>query len=191
MVIVYPIPRLLANPRIFYAVANYLKGADAETLMEVFYSMLEFGFDGEEDPSDYEFDAEEVKFESTDEGAIFTIQFDNGLMTTMSAVNNEIKAQITSEKELGRVSEIYREIVSAIEETDPDLEGDIALCSPPTPSNTFLLSPDGNHFVGDFHLLSDPDRQFHFRVTPLPEYDETDSNSKKYKAVIEPHSSNQ
>jgi hypothetical protein len=177
---------LLANPKIFYAIANYLGGQDGDTLKEAFYSLLEFEF-AELEPEDCEFEPEEVRFETEDDGAICTIQFDTGLAFRLEAAQGEINAEITTDEELAKTSAIYRELVIAIEEADPDLEGDIALCSPPTPSNSFLLSSEGKHFTGDFHLLSDPEKKFRFIIRPSETTDpEEPFLENKLKATIKP-----
>lgn len=180
MEIVYPISRLLANPRIFYAIANYLGGPDAETLRTSFYELLEYEFEDIEDPEDCIFEPEEACFSVYDDGAICDIQFDTGIMSHLEAVQGEIKAQINTEKDLARTSAIYQKLVSAIEDANPDLKGDVALCSPPTPGNSYLRSPDGDNFEGSFHLLSNPDKQFAFKIQVL------DPDSEDLKASIHP-----
>jgi len=76
-------------------------------------------------------------------------------------------AAVTTEDELNIVTAIYGRIVKAIEEERPDLKGNIVLCDPPTPSNGFLRSEDGETFAGDFHLLDDPEVMFDFVVDVL------------------------
>ena len=185
MSIVYPVSRLLANPKIFYAIANYLGGPDGDTLKEAFYSLLEFEFT-ELEPEDCEFEPEEALFETEDDGAICTIQFDTGLASRLvEAVQGELRAEIITDEDLAKTSSIYRELVTAIEEADPDLEGDIALCSPPTPGNSFLLSSEGKHFMGDFHLLSNPEKKFSFIIRPS-DTTEPGEPENKLKATIKP-----
>lgn len=180
MAIVYPVSRLLANPKIFYAIANYLGGPDAETIRSAFYDLLEFDMEEEEDLDDCEFDAEEVCFSVEEEGAICNIQFDTGLLSRLEAVQGEIKAHINNDRELATASAIYQKLVTAIEKVNPDFKGDIALCSPPTPGNSYLRSIDGNNFVGNFHLLSNPDTQFAFNVLVL------DADTEQLQATIHP-----
>jgi hypothetical protein len=184
MSIVYPVSRLLANPKIFYAIANYLGGLDGDTLKDAFYSLLEYDF-AELEPGDCEFEPEEALFEAEDDGDIYNIQFDNGRSLRLEAVQGEIKAEVNTYEDLAKTSNIYRELVIAIEEADPDLEGDIALCSPPTPGNSFLLSSEGNHFMGDFHLLSDPEKKFSFIIRPSDTTEPGDPENK-LKATIKP-----
>ena len=182
MAIVYPVSRLLANPKIFFAIANYLGGPDGETLRSAFYDLLEFelDLDDDEDPDDCEFTAEEVCFSIEEDGTTCNIQFDSGLLSRLEAVEGEVKASITNDKELATASAIYQKLVSAIEVASPDLKGDIALCSPPTPGNSYLKSPDGNNFIGNFHLLSNPDTQYAFNVLVL------DAKTEQLQATIRP-----
>jgi hypothetical protein len=180
MEIVYPASRLLSNPRIFYAIANYLGGPDAETLREAFYELLEFEFDEHESAEDCEFEPDEVCFSIKDDGATCDIIFDTGIMSHLESVQGEIRAQISNDRELATTSVIYKKLVSAIEDANPELKGDVALCSPPTPGNAYLKTPDGNNFEGSFHLLSNPDKQFAFQVAVL------DAESEQLQAFIKP-----
>jgi hypothetical protein len=59
---------------------------------------------------------------------------------------------------------IYERIVKAICTANPAFTNDIALCSPPTPGNSYLRSEDGERFEGSFHLLTDPERRYAFNV---------------------------
>ena len=43
--IIYPTERLLANPRIFMAIADYFDGPDWETFRDAFYDLLEGEFE--------------------------------------------------------------------------------------------------------------------------------------------------
>lgn len=179
MTIIYPMSRLLSQPKLFNAIANYFDGPDAETLRTVFYDLLEVGFDSL-DPEECEFEAQEVFFESVNEGEAFIVQFDTGIMCRLEAIEGEIKAQVKSDKELATSSAIYQRLVSAIEESCPELSGDIALCSPPTPGNNFLSSSDGEGFIGSFHLKSDPDIKFSFNIMVI------DPDSDQMTATIKP-----
>lgn len=178
--IVYPVERLLAQPKLFNAIANYLEGPDAETLRSSFYDLMEVEF-GEQDPEDCEFEAEEVCFESEDEGATFTIQLDTGVMCKLEAVGDEVRAHIKTDKELAASSAIYQRLVMAIEESYPEFKEDIVLCSPPTPGNRYLSSPNGESFEGSFHLKSNPDEKFSFNVLVIdPEADEMRATVKPF-----------
>jgi hypothetical protein len=177
--LIYPVERLLANPRIFYAIANYLDGPDAETIKETFYELLEHNFQTQEDPAECSFDSEEVCFISRDGGGSFEIVLDVGLAANLQAVEGEIRAQISNDSEMAAASAIYQRLVLAIEESNPEFSGDIALCSPPTPGNSYLRSIDGDRFEGSFHLLSDPDRLYSFNVEVI------DVNTDKLVATIQ------
>lgn len=164
MELIYPVSRLLANPRVFYAIANYLDGPDAETLKETFYDMLEYHFADAGNPEDCEFDSEEIAFRVTDAEGTLEIVLSTGLSSVLKPVEGAIKTYITNDHEMAATSAIYQRIVSAIEETNPEFSGNIALCSPPTPGNQYLRSDDGERFEGAFHLLSDPEREFAFNI---------------------------
>ena len=164
MEIFYPVERLFANPRIFFAIANALDGPDGETLKEAFYELMEHGFAEFEDPEDIEFLADEVCFSINPEDGEVQITLNTGPAAILKPVEGELKAQITNDHEMAAASAIYDRIVKSIVEANPDFDGDIALCSPPTPGNSYLRSEDGERFEGSFHLLSDPNRKFSFNV---------------------------
>jgi hypothetical protein len=162
--ILYPVERLLANPRIFFAIANYLDGPDAEVLKQSFYELLEHGFAEHEDPEDCMFEAVEVCFAIDDSDGSVQITLDTGMASVLKPIDGEIRGQITNDHEMAATSAIYARIITAIEEANPDFSGNIALCSPPTPGNSYLRSKDGERFEGEFHLLTDPERQYSFNV---------------------------
>lgn len=162
--ITYPVERLLANPRVLFAIANFLGGPDGEVLKESFYELLEYSFADYEDPNDVEFDAVEVNFQIDAESGRVQITLDTGLATVLQPVEGEFKAQITNDNEMAASSAIYERLVKAICSANPDFTDNIALCSPPTPGNSYLRSDDGERFEGAFHLLSDPEREYQFQV---------------------------
>jgi hypothetical protein len=178
--LIYPLSRLLANPRVFHAIANYLDGPDAETIKETLYELLEHGFQHVEDADDCTFNCEEVCFISRNGGESFEIVLDSGIAANLEAIGGEMRAQITNDSEMAAASAIYQRLVTAIEEAKPEFMGDIALCSPPTPGNSYLRSHDGDRFEGSFHLLSDPDRLYSFNVEVI------DVNNDQLKATIRP-----
>lgn len=180
MEILYPVERLLANPRIFFAIANYLGGPDGETLKQSFYELMEYGFGEYEDPEEVEFVAEEICFAIDPEDGTLQMTLDTGLASILKPIEGEVKAQITNDHEMAATSAIYDRLVTAIVEANPDFDGNIALCSPPTPGNSYLRSPDGERFEGSFHLLSDPERQYTFNV------DIIDVNADILKATYKP-----
>ena len=161
--IIYPVDRLLSNPRVFFAIANALGGPDGETLKSAFYDLIEYDFNDYEDPEEIEFAAVEISFAIDEEGTI-QLTLDTGLASILKPVEGELKAQITNDHEMAATSAIYERIVTALVEANPNFKNDIALCSPPTPGNSYLRSPDGERFEGSFHLLSDPERRYAFNV---------------------------
>jgi len=180
--IIYPISRILANPRVLYAIANQLGGPDGETLKEAFFDLLEHELDDFEETDDCEFEAAEVCFrifEEDDDGRVEII-LSTGVMSVLEPIAGEFKTLITSDGEMAATSAIYSRLVKAIEETNPELSGNIALCSPPTPGNSYLRSPDGDNFRGSFHLLTDPESVYAFNVEVI------DVTTDQLKAHIKP-----
>jgi len=167
--IIYPTYRLLANPRVFHAIANFFgEGPDWQTFAEAFYDLLETEIleveEGEDSPG---FDSHEVCFrEDPEDPEIFQVILSTGTAMELkpSKEDGTYCGIVSSEDELGVVTAIYGRLVKAIEEVCPDLAGNIALCNPPTVANGFLRSPDGNKFAGEFHLLSDPDKLYNYTV---------------------------
>jgi hypothetical protein len=162
--IIYPVERLFANPRIFYAIANALDGPDGDTLKSAFYDLMEYGLLDSEDPLDIEFSGTEICFFIDSADGTVQLTLDTGLASVLKPVEGELKAQITNDHEMAATSAIYDRIVKAIVETNPEFDGNIALCSPPTPGNSYLRSEDGERFEGSFHLLTDPELQYAFNV---------------------------
>lgn len=180
MEIFYPVERLFANPRIFFAIANYLEGPDGETLKQSFYELMEYGFGEYEDPEEIEFMADEVCFAIDPEDGTLQMTLNTGLASILKPLEGELKAQISNDHEMAATSAIYDRLITAIVEANPEFEGNIALCSPPTPGNSYLRSEDGERFQGEFHLLTDPDRQYAFSV------DIIDVNADILKATYKP-----
>lgn len=178
--IFYPVDRLFANPRIFFAIANYLGGPDGETLKQSFYELMEYNFGEYEDPEDVEFTAEEICFTIDDADGTVQMTLDTGMASILKPVEGEMKAQITNDHEMAATSAIYDRIITALVEANPEFKNNIALVSPPTPGNSYLRSPDGERFEGAFHLLTDPERQYSFNV------DIVDVNADILKATYRP-----
>jgi hypothetical protein len=162
--IFYPVDRLLANPRVFFAIANALEGPDADVLKNAFYELMEYNFSEYEDPEDIEFEADEICFSIDPENGDVQITLNTGIASILKPIEGEFKAQITNDHEMAAASAIYERIVKSLVEANPGFDGNIALCSPPTPGNSYLRSEDGERFEGAFHLLSDPELQFSFHV---------------------------
>ena len=180
MEIFYPVERLFANPRIFFAIANYLEGPDGETLKQSFYELMEYGFSEYEDPEEIEFQADEICFSIDVTDGTVQMTLNTGLASILQPLEGEVKAQITNDNEMAATSAIYDRLITAIVEANPEFEGNIALVSPPTPGNSYLRSQDGERFEGAFHLLTDPERQYAFNV------DIVDVNADILKATYKP-----
>lgn len=185
--IIYSISRLLANPRVFYAIANRFNGPDGETIKTAFFDLLEYELEDYEDVEDCDFTADEACFRVADdddesEGPShrFEIIFSNGLMSVLEPLHGEFKTMISNDGDFAATTAIYHRLVKAIEESDPSLSGDIALCSPPTPGNQYLRSDDGDYFTGSFHLLSNPEKRFSFNIEVV------DVKTDVLKASIKP-----
>jgi hypothetical protein len=178
--IFYPVDRLFANPRIFFAIANILDGPDGETLKQTFYELMEYGLSDYEDPEEAEFLADEVCFSIDPSDGTLQMTLNTGLASILKPIEGEVRAQISNDHEMAATSAIYDRIVTAIVEANPEFQGDIALCSPPTPGNSYLRSDDGERFEGAFHLLSDPEKQYAFNVDIL------DVNKDILKATYKP-----
>ncbi len=162
--IIYPVSRLLSNPRVFFAIANLLDGPDGEVLKDAFYDLIEYDFNEYEDPNEIEFSATEICFTIDEEDGTVQLTLDTGLASILKPVEGELRAQITNDHEMAATSAIYERIVTALVEANPNFKNDIALCSPPTPGNSYLRSEDGERFEGSFHLLSDPELRYAFNV---------------------------
>jgi hypothetical protein len=130
--IFYPVDRLFANPRIFYAIANVLDGPDGETLKQTFYELMEYGLSDYEDPEEAEFLADEVCFSIDPSDGTLQMTLNTGLASILKPIEGEVRAQISNDHEMAATSAIYDRIVTAIVEANPEFQGDIALCSPPT-----------------------------------------------------------
>jgi hypothetical protein len=162
--IFYPVDRLLANPRIFFAIANALGGPDGEVLKTSFYELLEHSFSEYEDPEEIEFEADEACFVIYPEDGTVQITLNTGIASILKPLDGEVKAQITNDHEMAATSAIYDRIIKSLVEANPEFDGNIALCSPPTPGNSYLRSQDGERFEGSFHLLTDPESRYAFNV---------------------------
>lgn len=178
MAIVYPVSRLLDQPKLFHAIANYLGDLEAEVLRSAFFDMLEYHFD-EQDPEECDFDAEEVRFEVEEGGQVYNIILDTGLALKIT-VEEDSRCLITNDSELSAAFAVHRQLISAIEESHPELKDDISLERPPTPGNNFLSSEDWDHFTGVLHLRSNPDKKYAFNVIIV------DPDSGELKASIKP-----
>lgn len=164
--IIYPVERLLANPKVFMAIANEVGGPDWETLASAFYDLIEVNVLEADSLEDAVFSGKEVCFrrKPDDEEVIQVILNDGTAMELHPSEEEEYYAAVRTEEELGIVSSIYGRLVRAIEEAAPEFADNIALCEPPTPANSYLRDEDKDCFSGQFHLLSDPDEVYDFDV---------------------------
>ena len=176
--IIYPTERLLANPRIFMAIANYFEGPDWETFRDAFYDLLEGEFeDTEEEP---DFTIPEVAFrEKPEDPTVFQVVLTNGMAIELKP-SGDSYSLIQSESDLGVVSAIYGRLVKAIEEARPDLKGDISLDEVPTLANDFLRDEHEDCFRGTFTRLSDDTQKFRFKVNII------DLGEDELTAIVEP-----
>jgi len=176
--VIYPTDRLLANPRIFMAIANYFEGPDWETFRDAFYDLIEAEF--EDSDIEPEFQIPEVAFrEKPEDPEVFQVVLTNGMAIELKPDGGSYSI-VQNEDELGIVSVIYGRLVKAIEEARPDLKGDISLDDVPSLSNGFLRDEDNDCFRGTFSLLSTPDQKFKFKV------DIVDLNQDELTATVEP-----
>ena len=178
--IIYPTERLLANPKIFIAIANYFEGPEWETIAEAFYDLVESEFLEDDGKPDLLICPEVCVRESPDDEDVYQVILSNGQAVELRSNEGEYVAAIKTEEDLGIVSAIYGRLIKAIEETKPEFEGDVALVDPPTPGNGYLRNADGNSFRGAFHLLSDPDKKYDFII------DVVDLNADDLRARISP-----
>jgi hypothetical protein len=183
--VIYPVRRLLANPRIFHAIAGFFEdGPEWEVFADAFYDLLESEIMEEEDMEDQVgFEAPEVCFRrSPEDEEVFQVILATGTAMELRPQSESSDGRryglVSSEDELGVTGAIYGRLVKAIEEVRPDLAGNIALCSPPTAANGFLRSENGENFAGEFHLLSDPSQLFTYTV------DVVDLSNDELKATV-------
>lgn len=183
--IIYPVRRLLANPRIFMAIAKELDGPDWETIANAFYDLIEHDIIHEEENEDVEFSAPEACFRLKPENAaVIQIILPDGSAVELHPHTNggegEYYASIKTEEEFAITSSINARLIRAIEEVAPEVIGDVALCEPPTPANEFLRDSENDCFSGRFHLMSDPERLYDFRVEVV------DLSTDQLKAFVQP-----
>ena len=164
--IIYPVPRLLANPKVFMAIAAEFEGPDWETIANAFYDLIEHDILNEENQEEVAFNSPEVCFRrKPGESDTIQIILPDGNAVELSPTEGEERySSIKTEEEFAITSTIYGRLVRAIEEAAPQLKDDIALCEPPTPANAFLRDLSKDCFSGQFHRLSDPEEVYDFNV---------------------------
>ena len=182
--IIYPTMRLLANPRIFLAIAKELNGPDWETLATAFYELIEHNILDDDNLEEVEFDSKEVCFRSKpDDESVIQLILQNGSAIELKPFRDfddedEYYACIKTEEDFTVTTTINAKLIRAIEEAAPEVTGDVALCEPPTPANEFLRDPDDDCFRGRFHLMSNPDKIYDFSVAVV------DMDTEKLKAQV-------
>ena len=168
--IIYPLHRLLANPRVFWAIAGSFDGPDAETIQDAFYDLIEHQSHMAETMEEVCWGFDEVCFRMDDEReGVFQVIGDNGQAVELhpqgdGTPGGSTYSTIKNMEQLQVSSQIYTHLISAIAEARPDLSGDIALVDMPTEANMFLRDQEKDCFSGQFHLLSDPDKLFNFEI---------------------------
>lgn len=179
--IIYPVERLLANPKVFFAIANFFDGPDWEIFSSAFYDLLEADI-LEQEPHEAHFVGSECCFRvKPEDEEIFQV-----IMSTGSAIElrpspgGDSYNVVESEDDLIVVSAIYGRLVKAIEEARPDLKGNIALCEVPCTQNGYLRDKDGDAFRGQFHLLDNDETLFEYIVKII------DLNEDDLKAEVTP-----
>lgn len=179
--IIYPVERLLANPKVFFAIANYFEGPDWEIFSSAFYDLIEQDII-EAAPEEAEFSAAECCFRVKPENPeIFQVIMSNGSAIELRpSPGGDSYNVVESEDDLVVVSAIYGRLVKAIEEARPDLKGNIALTDVPCQQNGYLRDKDGDAFRGSFHLLEDENQHFDFIVKII------DLNEDDLKAEVSP-----
>merc|ERR1711975_165506 len=66
----------------------------------------------------------------------------------------------------GTFMEISGTLMSQIREVLPEeMKHDFILTSLPSPKNNYLMDDKGNYFEGDFNLISDPSKEYHFTAS--------------------------
>ncbi len=178
--IIYPTERLLANPKIFMAIAKILEGPDWETLASAFYDLIEMPVLEADCEEDAAFESPEVCFrlKPEDERVVQVILQNGNAIELHPSEDEQYYSAIRSEEDFAITSTINARLLRAIEEAAPEVAGDIALCEPPTPANEFLRDSENDCFRGQFHLLSDPEKLFDFKVEVV------DLNADQLKASV-------
>ena len=175
--IIWPTERVMANPKIFQAIADYFEGPEWDVFAGAFYDLMEGEIEEMENP---QFMLGEVCFrEKPEEPEVYQVVLSTGSAIELRPNEGEYSV-VQSEDDLAIVSTIYTRLIKALEIARPDLKGDIALCDVPTMANGFLRDEDGDAFRGTFHLLSDPDSTHKFII------DVVDIASDDLRARVDP-----
>ena len=168
--IIYPVYRLLANPRIFWAIANSFDGPPGDIIQDAFYDIIEHKIHEVEKLEDAEWSAMELCFRMDDEReGVFQIITDEGNAIELhpqgdGSESGSTYSTIKNMEQLQVSSQIYSHLIRSIEQVRPDLKDNIALVEMPTEANGFLRDESGDNFAGKFHLLSDSTKIYEFKI---------------------------
>ena len=168
--IIYPVTRLLANPRIFWAIANSFDGPPGDVIQDAFYDLIENKIHEIENLEEAEWGASELCFRLDDEReGVFQIITDEGFAIELHPQGDGTEtgskySTIKNMEQLNVSSHIYSHLIRSIEQVRPDLKDNIALVEMPTEANGFLKDESGDKFEGRFHLLSDSTKIYEFNI---------------------------
>ena len=169
--IIYTINRILSNPRVLLLVCNRMGGLEIvhpDQLREFFYSLMEMDMHTREMYYFEEYD--EVIFDFYEESDTIKIMFTTGSFMEAKVVledpESSEKTWVKSEEDLVTSMEISGTLMSQIREVLPEeMKHDFILTSLPSPKNNYLMDDKGNYFEGDFNLISDPSKEYHFTAS--------------------------
>lgn len=178
----YPIEAILANPNMFIAISAQLEGyLEPQDVHDCFFEAYSSALDPENAQIESQEDIpDQVQFSLQVEGREVEINifFNNGVgMILKGHTNNNGEGTsqfiVDHDGELSKISQLYRTMVSKIEKEIPEFTGEISLKEVPSRSNNFLQK--GDEVVGRFSLLSNPEKDFGFRIhyNPLSKKTET------------------
>ena len=168
--IIYPTSRLLANPRIFWAIANSFDGPPGDVIQDAFYDIIEQPIHDVENLEEAQWGAIEICFRMDEENeGVFQIITDEGNAIELhpdgdGSSTGSRYSTIKNMEQLNVSSHIYSHLIRSIEQVRPDLKDDIALVEMPTEANGFLRDESGDRFNGQFHLLSDSAKMYMFDI---------------------------
>lgn len=198
--IFWPVSNLLSNPDLVIPICSRLGLGDWSLLYNGLYALLEHEIeessaplkDGTTVPESQEdiieafnWYSEEVCFSFFPEQNVIRITGESGIMIQLeeggsapfriekgsphSGIRNSDEFQISST--------LYQGFIEAIEKAKPELKGNIVLCAPPVPGNNYLRDEVTDNFVGQFHLMSDPEIKYDFSI-------EVNTDSKESVATV-------
>ena len=168
--IIYPVYRLLANPRVFWAISNSFDGPPGDVIQDAFYDLIEATVLETDTIEEADWGVLEVCFRMDEEQeGVFQIISDSGQAIELHPEDDGSEtgsrySTIKSMEQLNVSSHIYSHLIRSIEAVRPDLQDDIALVQMPTEANGFLKDESGDCFKGTFHLLSDSNKIYEYSI---------------------------